>query len=446
MTKKTDNTIRILKYVHFIATVLLFVLGWTLHKQYIEIIVGRRYDLFVIVLYALMLYFFTQSYDCYLVGYKSKTDLVVSQSLSTLFSDIGIYIMISVVWNHFYTPMVVLLMCLTHIVFNVLWTAIMQRAFRKVNSAQKTVILYNDDSDLKRLAEFNNYGYSFEIADALRIESESTDLNTVLAGYNAVVVSGVDASLRNDIAQYCIANNLTGYFVPHIGDIIMSGAKHVKAFSVLVQGIERANPDSLYILVKRAFDIVVSMLSLIILSPLFCILSLCIKLDSKGSAIYRQIRLTKDGKEFEIYKFRSMRVDSESDGVARLATENDDRITRIGKVLRACRLDELPQLVNIFKGDMSFVGPRPERPEIANEYEKTIPAFALRLQVKAGLTGYAQVYGRYNTDPYDKLEMDLLYINKMSIVTDLELIFATLKILLEKEKAAGVEEGKITAR
>ena len=140
-----------------------------------------------------------------------------------------------------------------------------------------------------------------------------------------------------------------------------------------------------------------------------------------------------------------MRVDAEKDGVARLASENDDRITPVGKVIRAVRLDELPQLINILLGEMSFVGPRPERPEIAEQYEKEMPAFSLRLQVKAGLTGTAQVYGRYNTEPRDKLKMDLMYINNMSFVEDIKLMFATARILFMRESTSGVAEGQTTA-
>ena len=157
------------------------------------------------------------------------------------------------------------------------------------------------------------------------------------------------------------------------------------------------------------------------------------------------MRLTKDRKEFKILKFRSMRVDAEKDGVARLASQNDDRITPVGKIIRALRIDEMPQLFNILGGSMTIVGPRPERPEIAKEYEKEIPSFALRLQVKAGLTGYAQIYGRYNTLPYDKLQMDLLYINRMSLLEDIQLMLATIKILFMRESTEGVQTGQTTA-
>ncbi len=173
------------------------------------------------------------------------------------------------------------------------------------------------------------------------------------------------------------------------------------------------------------------------------ILAVIIRLSDGGPAIYKQKRLTINGTEFVIYKYRSMRVDAENDGVARLSSgEDDDRVTSIGKVLRKYRLDELPQLINILKGDMSFVGPRPERPEIAKEYYESLPGFALRLQVKAGLTGYAQVYGRYNTDPYEKLQFDLFYINHMSIFTDIRLLFATLGILLSPKSTEGVKANR----
>ena len=170
-----------------------------------------------------------------------------------------------------------------------------------------------------------------------------------------------------------------------------------------------------------------------------------IKAYDHGPAFYKQVRLTKDGRRFEILKFRSMRVDAEKDGVARLAATDDDRITPVGKIIRAIRFDELPQIFNILKGDMSIVGPRPERPEIAAQYEEEMPAFSLRLQVKAGLTGTAQVYGKYNTEPKDKLKMDLMYINDMSLKEDLKLIFATVKILFMKESTAGVQQGQVTA-
>ena len=210
--------------------------------------------------------------------------------------------------------------------------------------------------------------------------------------------------------------------------------------------MRRYNPQPEYLFVKRVLDVVISLFALVILSPIFLVTAIAIKVTDHGPVFYKQTRLTKDGKEFDILKFRSMRVDAEKDGIARLSSgEHDDRITPVGRVIRACRIDELPQLLNILKGDLSIVGPRPERPEIAAQYCAEMPEFALRLQAKAGLTGYAQVYGKYNTAPYDKLTMDLMYIAHPSIIEDLKIMLATVKILFVPESTEGVAEGTTTA-
>ena len=195
---------------------------------------------------------------------------------------------------------------------------------------------------------------------------------------------------------------------------------------------------------KRAMDIVVSLLMAIVFSPFMLVIALLIKLYDGGPVFYKQERLTLDKKVFYVLKFRSMRVDSEKSG-ARLAMKGDSRITPVGRVIRNIHFDELPQIFNILKGDMSLVGPRPERPEIAEEYRREIPEFDYRLKVKAGLTGFAQVYGRYNTTPYDKLKLDLTYIENYSFFLDCKLILLTFKILFQKENTEGVEQWQVTA-
>ncbi len=195
---------------------------------------------------------------------------------------------------------------------------------------------------------------------------------------------------------------------------------------------------------KRAMDIAIGLVGCIAASPVMLLIAAAIKLYDGGPVLYSQERITKDGRPFQIYKFRSMIVESEKRG-ARLASEHDDRITPVGKVIRRLHVDELPQLFNVLIGDMSFVGPRPEREEITKEYERSIPQFRFRLKVKAGLTGYAQVYGQYNTVPYDKLKLDLTYIENYSLWLDMKLILLTVKILFQKEKSEGVDDSQKTA-
>ena len=196
---------------------------------------------------------------------------------------------------------------------------------------------------------------------------------------------------------------------------------------------------------KRMIDLICSVLLLVIASPFMLITAIAIKLYDGGPVLYKQIRCTMGQREFYIMKFRSMRVDAEKDGVARLASKNDSRITPIGKFIRATRIDELPQLLNIVRGDMSFIGPRPERPEIIAQYLEDMPEFAFRMKVKAGLAGYAQVYGKYNTTPYDKLKLDLTYIEQYSVWLDLKLMLLTLKILIKPESTEGVDSSQVTA-
>ena len=195
---------------------------------------------------------------------------------------------------------------------------------------------------------------------------------------------------------------------------------------------------------KRLMDIVISLVACIILSPIMLVIAIAIKAYDRGPVFYTQERITKDARPFQIIKFRSMIVESEEDG-ARLAKADDDRITPVGRILRRTHFDELPQLFNILKGDMSIVGPRPERREIFEKYEESIPEFKFRLKMKAGLTGYAQVYGQYNTVPYDKLKLDLTYIENYSFWLDIKLCFLTVKILFQKEKSEGVDDRQTTA-
>ena len=196
--------------------------------------------------------------------------------------------------------------------------------------------------------------------------------------------------------------------------------------------------------VKRIGDCLLAFIALVVFSPLFLICYIAVRREDGGPAIFRQERIGRFGRPFNIYKFRSMTTHSEDAG-ARLAAKGDARITPVGRVIRAIHFDELPQLFNILKGEMSVIGPRPERQIIADQYTEEIPEFVLRLKVKAGLTGYAQVYGKYNTTPYDKLKLDLTYIENYSVWMDIKILFLTFKILFQKENTEGVDQDQTTA-
>lgn len=314
---------------------------------------------------------------------------------------------------------------------------------------QKNLIIYDQREGLEHLISQYDLEKKFKVLETISIEEilNNNLKNLELEGIDAIFLCGIHSKERNIIIKQYVNLGIQAYVIPRIGDVIMSSAKKMHMFHLPILRVEKYNPAPEFLLTKRFMDIVLSFLALLVFSPIMLLVAIAIKLEDRGSVFYKQCRLTKDGKKFDVLKFRSMRVDAEKDGVARLSTgTQDSRITKVGNFIRKCRFDELPQLLNILKGDMSIVGPRPERPEIAEQYYKDLPEFSLRLQAKAGLTGYAQVYGKYNTTPYDKLQMDLMYISNPSIIEDLKIMFATIKILFIAESTEGVDVGKITAK
>ena len=268
----------------------------------------------------------------------------------------------------------------------------------------------------------------------------------ILAGYGAIVLWDIPMLERNELLKYCYSKSIRVYMMPKITDVLVQGADQLHLFDTPILLTREYALKAEQRIVKRLIDIICALILLVIASPFMLVTAIVIKAYDKGPVLYKQIRCTINAKEFYILKFRSMRVDAEKDGVARLASKNDDRITPVGKFIRAVRIDELPQLFNILKGDMSFIGPRPERPEIIAQYTEEMPEFVFRMKVKAGLAGYAQVYGKYNTTPYDKLKLDLTYIENYSVWLDLKLMLLTLKILFKPESTEGVDSGQTTAR
>lgn len=260
--------------------------------------------------------------------------------------------------------------------------------------------------------------------------------------YDAILINDIPSKERNEVLKKCYEKDKRVYFTPKISDIIAKSSEEINLFDTPLCLCKNIGLSKSQLFWKRFFDVLVSGMALAVLSPLLIIVSIAIHLEDGGPVFFRQERVTLNGKRFMILKFRSMIVDAEKDGRPHPAGEKDDRITKVGNVIRATRIDELPQLINIFKGDMSIVGPRPERWEHDEMYAKEIPEWALRLKVKGGLTGYAQVYGKYNTTALDKLKLDLYYITNYSLVLDIQIIFETIKIILRKESTEGFTEEK----
>ncbi len=441
--KKT--TMRVVVGLGFIVYVLVFFFGWEYSYSTIAGTLFSNTRIMIYLLYIVLLLIMMRVYGGFQFGKARVGQLIYSQFLAEVIT-VGIIYVLGVTNSRvFFNPLPLLGIVVIQSVLGGVCTVGCNKIYYKLHKAKKSVVIYKEDSDLTKLQEIEYFADRFTIEKYIKNPTDIMEIMPQLEGYGVVFVVGIEATLRNGIAKYCVEKNVMGYIYPHTGDVIMMGAEHMQMFSVPLVRIRRSSPTPEYLFAKRVFDIVVSLIALVVSSPFMLITVIMIKAYDRGPVLYKQVRLTKDGKEFKILKFRSMKVDAEKDGVARLASENDDRITPVGHIIRACRLDELPQIFNILKGDMSIVGPRPERPEIAKVYEKELPAFNLRLQCKAGLTGYAQVYGRYNTEPKDKLKMDLMYIRNMCMLEDLKICFYTVKILFMKESTEGIAEGQTTA-
>lgn len=286
----------------------------------------------------------------------------------------------------------------------------------------------------------------YVIAETVMDTAPFDEITAKIDKYEAVLINDVPSELKNKILKYCFDRQKRVYFTPKISDIIVKESEELNLFDSPLYLSRNIGFSLGQRIVKRTGDIILSLLGIAITSPVMLVVAIMIHSYDKGPVFYKQERYTIHKKRFKVIKFRSMIVDAEKMSGARLASENDDRITPIGHFIRATRIDEIPQFFNILKGDMSFVGPRPERPQIHEEYCEKVPEFDFRLSVKAGLTGYAQVYGKYNTTTYDKLKFDMIYVQKASIILDLQLILLTLRVVFQKESTEGVEEGEKTAK
>lgn len=446
MTKfRHDVMLRIVKVLDVLMIELPFAACWFLYyAEHINRRVAWNGSLAILSLFFVLYIVMGRIYDAFWMSKQRVSELVYGQILGAMAADGIMYIVICLMAGKVCNLWPGIAAIAGQLVMAMIWSVLAHKWYYRTFPPQKTAIIYDVRQGMERL--INEYGLDqkYDVQMTLYVDDCLADLS-VLDGMKTVFVSGVHSHERNIILKYCVGKGINMFVIPRVGDVLMSGAwpMHMFHLPMLRVGRYMASPE--YLFVKRALDIVISLAALIVLSPVFLITALAVKSDG-GPAFYKQVRLTKDGKQFEILKFRSMRVDAEKDGVARLSTgDKDDRITKVGHIIRACRLDELPQLLNIIKGDLSIVGPRPERPEIAAQYCEEMPEFALRLQAKAGLTGYAQVYGKYNTTPYDKLQMDLMYIAHPSLVEDLKIMLATVKILFMPESTEGVAEGATTA-
>lgn len=398
----------------------------------------RKGNWLIILLYGLLLALLMQLYGGFKIGYLKNGNLIYSQIMSVIFANAFTYFQIAVIDKSFVTPSYILIMTVCDVVLILIWTMVFTVIYRGLFPPRRMIFVEGDHRDYHLQDKMNSREDKYEICKVISYHKGIDKITPLLDQYDGVIIGDIPSHERNLLLKYCYSAGIRSYSVPKISDVLLRSSDELNLFDTPLLLSRNMGLSIEQEWIKRLEDIIFSLIMMVVFSPVFLIAAVGIYCTDHGPVFYKQPRLTKDGRVFDIYKFRTMVVDAEKMSGPVLASEKDPRITPVGRLLRATRMDELPQVINILKGEMSLVGPRPERPELAAEIEKEIPEFSYRLKVKAGLTGYAQVYGKYNTTSYDKLKLDLMYIRKYSMLLDLKLIVMTPKILFLKESTEGV--------
>lgn len=407
---------------------------------------GYKGNALIFAVYGLLFLLFNRIYGSYRVGYYKRGDIIFGGFLAAVLTNGITYLQVCLVIRKIVDVRPMLLITLAGM--GIIWICktVSSRVYFKLNPPHRMLVVYSGKTMTESLIyKMTSRAEKYNICEAIHVDEGLGRIFEKIDGYESVILCDIKSETRNKILKYCYSASKRTYLTPKISDVFIRSASEVHLFDTPLLLCRNRGLTAEQRFFKRAMDLAFSGAALLLASPFMLATALAVKLYDRGPILYKQQRLTLGGKVFEVYKFRSMVVDAEKTGGARLASQNDNRITPVGRFIRRTRLDELPQLINIFKGDMSLVGPRPERPEIAAQYEERMPEFSYRLKVKAGLTGYAQILGKYNTTPYDKLKLDLMYIGQYSIFLDIKLILMTIKVVFMPESAEGVKEGQKTA-
>ena len=429
-----------------LAQMAVFAYVWyTVYRGQIDEPFWRKGNWVLIAIYGLMFAMFAKLYGGLKVGYLKRIDVFYSLTLALLCTNAVEYLEITLINRWFLSIWPMIEMTMIQLILIIIWIFGSRYIYSKLYRARKLLVIYGDrDPGDDLIHKMNSRKDKYDISGKVHVSKGEKEIHRMMRYYDGVIIWDLPSTERNRYLKFCFAHSIRCYVSPKISDIILMGSERIHLFDTPLLMSRNMGLSVDQRVAKRVLDILVSGIGIIITSPIMLIIAIAVKAYDKGPVFYFQDRLTIGGTPFKICKFRSMCVDSEKNG-ARLASKHDSRITPVGRVLRKLHLDELPQLFKVFKGDMSLVGPRPERKMIMHEYEKELPEFYYRLKVKAGLTGYAQVYGKYNTTPYDKLKLDLFYIENYSFLLDIKLIFMTVKIFFQKEVSEGVDDKQVNA-
>ncbi|SDA29424.1 exopolysaccharide biosynthesis polyprenyl glycosylphosphotransferase [Ruminococcus sp. YE71] len=448
--KNKEQFKRLLKFIAAIIIITLFAYSFFLLwiRQYNQDMKERFFyygNVLMEIMYIFVYAFSANSFSAFRVGYYRVPSLIGSQTLGILMTNAITFVEISLISHGRLSPVPIIRLTAWEIAIAAVWALLFTKLYSNLYPPRKMLIVYGNSSANALVRKMCSRVDKYIINESISCDESIDRIKERILAHEAVVISDIPSQMKNQLVKFTFENDIRTYINPKLSDILVRGADECNLFDTPLLLCRNDGLSADQAVIKRTLDIFLSLVLIILTSPFMIGAAIAIKAYDKGPVLYKQQRLTIGGRKFYVYKFRSMIVNAEKNG-AQLADKHDDRITPVGRIIRRIRFDELPQLFNILKGDMSFVGPRPERPELAEKYENSMPEFRFRLKVKAGLTGYAQVMGKYNTTPYDKLKLDLMYIERQSLRLDLKLMLMTVKIIFVPDSTEGVDGEMITTR
>ena len=423
-----------------------YLFGLSYFRFYIDATFWNEGNYLSFFLYTFLLILFMAVYSSYRIRQFRTRELVFSFALASFLTNLVMFFVMCLIARRLLRPYGMMITTLVQWVVETGIYVLARMSLPLMEPPVRMLYIREPGADDAIAAKFDSRRTRYRIGGEIPCDMNWNDMKASIDRYGAVLIGDIPQQLRRDIVDYCYCTGREALLIPDMPDILLGSAAPMMISDSLVYDLNTQGEDLAYQAIKRTTDILASLLGLVILSPLMLATAAAIKAQDGGPVFYRQVRLTKGGKRFLLTKFRSMVVNAESQTGAVLAGKEDSRITRVGRFIRSTRIDELPQLWNILKGDMTLVGPRPERPEFHEAICAEFPEFEYRLKVKAGLTGYAQLYGKYNTSFADKARLDVYYIQHASLLLDLKLIFYTLKIIFIKESTEGVDPAGAEAK
>lgn len=435
-------------YVFFTSFLIIAIMTWfyaiVWYRCYNDIIIRpflSKGNWLIFLLYLVFLLSMAQIYGGYQVGHLRPGNIIYSSILCMLPANLMTYFQICLIGRELMPAYPMLLLTLAQAAAIAVWALISSGIYTLLYPPRRLLMIYGSKLAKPLIYKMCTRPEKYTIAKAVHIDEGLDVICAMMADYDGVIVCDVKSPIRNQLLKYCYGHSVRTYLTPKISDLIIRGSVNVDLFDtpLLLCPNIGLTPEQSFL--KRVCDLVIAGILTVVTLPIMAVTAIIIKLQDGGPVLFKQERCTLNGQVFEVLKFRSMIVDAEKDGKSHPCVDNDPRVTPFGRFIRKTRIDELPQLFNILKGDMSIVGPRPERVEHVKKYSEEIPEFRFRLKVKAGLTGYAQIFGKYNTTAYDKLKLDMMYIEKYSLLNDFKLMLMTVKILFMKESTEGFDKG-----